>query len=41
MSASAVISLESVSKRYGTRTVIHDLSFEVAKGEIVGSVRCV
>ncbi|HKA61852.1 MAG TPA: ABC transporter ATP-binding protein [Methylomirabilota bacterium] len=36
MSASAVISLESVSKRYGTRTVIHDLSFEVAKGEIVG-----
>ena len=31
-----MISLESVSKRYGTRTIIHDLSFEVAKGEIVG-----
>jgi ABC-2 type transport system ATP-binding protein len=34
--ASAVISLESVSKRYGSVTVVHDLSFEVARGEIVG-----
>ncbi|MSQ58229.1 MAG: ABC transporter ATP-binding protein [Betaproteobacteria bacterium] len=30
------ISLESVSKRYGSKTIIHDLSFSVAKGEIVG-----
>src|SRR5512132_1543180 len=36
MSASPVIVLESVSKRYGARTVIHDLSFTVAKGEVVG-----
>ena len=36
MSASPVIVLESVSKRYGARTVVHDLSFTVAKGEIVG-----
>jgi ABC-2 type transport system ATP-binding protein len=33
---SAVISLESVSKRYGSTTVIHDLSFTVERGEIVG-----
>jgi ABC-2 type transport system ATP-binding protein len=32
----AVIVLESVSKRYGSRTIIHDLSFTVDKGEIVG-----
>jgi ABC-2 type transport system ATP-binding protein len=31
-----VIALESVSKRYGSTTVIHDLSFTVARGEIVG-----
>jgi ABC-2 type transport system ATP-binding protein len=35
-SDSAVIALESVSKRYGSRTVVHDVSFTVAKGEIVG-----
>jgi ABC-2 type transport system ATP-binding protein len=35
-SAPAVISLESVSKRYGSVTVVHDLSFTVARGEIVG-----
>jgi len=35
-SDSAVIALESVSKRYGSRTVVHDLSFTVDKGEIVG-----
>jgi gliding motility-associated transport system ATP-binding protein len=35
-SDSAVIALESVSKRYGSRTVIHDVSFTVGKGEIVG-----
>jgi len=34
--SSATIALESVSKRYGSRTVIHDLSFTVAAGEIVG-----
>src|SRR5690349_18671741 len=32
----AVIALESVSKRYGSRTVVEDVSFTVAKGEIVG-----
>ena len=36
MTASPAIALESVSKRYGSRTIIHDLSFTVAKGEIVG-----
>jgi ABC-2 type transport system ATP-binding protein len=30
------IALESVSKRYGSTTVIHDLSFTVQNGEIVG-----
>ena len=32
----AVIVLESVSKRYGSATIIHDLSFTVEPGEIVG-----
>jgi ABC-2 type transport system ATP-binding protein len=31
-----MIALESVSKRYGSKTGIHDLSFTVEKGEIVG-----
>jgi ABC-2 type transport system ATP-binding protein len=31
-----VIALESVSKRYGSKTIIHDISFTVGKGEIVG-----
>jgi len=31
-----MITLESVSKRYGSRTIIHDVTFSVAKGEIVG-----
>jgi ABC-2 type transport system ATP-binding protein len=31
-----MIALESVSKRYGSRTIIHDVSFTVDKGEIVG-----
>lgn len=30
------IGLESVWKRYGSKTIIHDLSFTVEKGEIVG-----
>jgi ABC-2 type transport system ATP-binding protein len=34
--APAAIVLESVSKRYGSATVIHDLSFTVERGEIVG-----
>jgi ABC-2 type transport system ATP-binding protein len=34
--APAVIELDSVSKRYGSRTVVHDLSFTVERGEIVG-----
>ena len=33
---SEAIALDSVSKRYGSKTIIHDLSFSVAKGEIVG-----
>jgi len=32
----AIIELESVSKRYGSRTVVRDLSFTVERGEIVG-----
>jgi ABC-2 type transport system ATP-binding protein len=35
-SDSTVIALESVSKRYGSRTVVEDVSFTVAKGEVVG-----
>jgi len=35
-SSSPAIVLESVSKRYGSKTIIHDLSFTVARGEIVG-----
>ncbi|MEZ5931903.1 MAG: ABC transporter ATP-binding protein [Alphaproteobacteria bacterium] len=31
-----MIALESVSKKYGARTVVQDLSFTVEKGEIVG-----
>jgi ABC-2 type transport system ATP-binding protein len=31
-----LISLDQVSKRYGSRTVVHGLSFTVGKGEIVG-----
>jgi ABC-2 type transport system ATP-binding protein len=31
-----VISLDSVSKRFGSRTIVHGLSFTVEKGEIVG-----
>jgi ABC-2 type transport system ATP-binding protein len=32
----AAISLESVSKRFGSKTIIHDVSFSVRQGEIVG-----
>jgi len=31
-----MIALESVSKRYGSKAIIHDVSFSVEKGEIVG-----
>ena len=31
-----MIALESVSKRFGSKTVVRDVSFTVAKGEIVG-----
>ncbi|HEU5197367.1 MAG TPA: ATP-binding cassette domain-containing protein, partial [Methylomirabilota bacterium] len=34
--APAAIALESVSKRYGSTTVVHDVSFTVEQGEIVG-----
>ncbi|HEX4986966.1 MAG TPA: ABC transporter ATP-binding protein [Burkholderiales bacterium] len=36
MSNPAAISLESVSKRFGSRTIVHDMTFSVARGEIVG-----
>jgi len=32
----SAIALESVSKRYGSKTIIRDVSFTVQKGEIVG-----
>jgi ABC-2 type transport system ATP-binding protein len=35
-SVPAAISLESVSKRYGSRTIVQDVSFTVDAGEIVG-----
>jgi ABC-2 type transport system ATP-binding protein len=31
-----MISLDAVSKRYGSKPIIHDVSFDVRKGEIVG-----
>ncbi len=31
-----MIELDRVSKRYGSKTIIHDISFHVKKGEIVG-----
>ncbi len=36
MKSSSAITLESVSKDYGSKSIIHDLSFTVEKGEIVG-----
>lgn len=33
---STAISIEAVSKRYGPKTIVQDLSFNVEKGEIVG-----
>ncbi|MBI3527134.1 MAG: ABC transporter ATP-binding protein [Betaproteobacteria bacterium] len=33
---SAAIALESVSKRFGSKTIVHDMTFSVDKGEIVG-----
>jgi len=32
----SAITLESASKRFGSKTIVHDLTFSVAKGEIVG-----
>ena len=34
--STAAISLDSVTKRFGSKTIIHDVSFSVEKGEIVG-----
>jgi len=31
-----LIALDSVSKRYGSKEIIHDISFDVKRGEIVG-----
>src|SRR5688572_11959780 len=36
MTPTASIALQSVSKRYGSRPILHDLSFTVDKGEILG-----
>lgn len=36
VNSSSAITLESVSKRYGSKDIIHDVSFTVEKGEIVG-----
>lgn len=33
---SSAIALESVTKRYGSKAIIHDVSFTVERGEIVG-----
>ena len=33
---SPAIALESVSKRFGSKTIVHDMTFSVDKGEIVG-----
>jgi ABC-2 type transport system ATP-binding protein len=35
-SPSAAIDLQSVTKRFGSKTIIHDLTFTVGRGEIVG-----
>ena len=35
-SSSGVIHLQGVTKRFGAKTIIHDLSFSVGQGEIVG-----
>ena len=34
--STAAITLESVSKRFGSKTIVHDMSFSVDRGEIVG-----
>ena len=34
--ATPAIALEAVSKRFGSRTIVHDMTFSVDKGEIVG-----
>ena len=31
-----MIRLDHVIKRYGSKTILHDISFDVKKGEIVG-----
>ncbi len=35
-SSSTAIQLDHVSKRYGPRTIVHDMTFSVEKGEVVG-----
>jgi len=35
-SPTPAIALESVSKRFGSKTIVHDMTFSVEKGEIVG-----
>ena len=34
--SSTAIQLDHVSKRYGSRTIVHDMTFSVEKGEVVG-----
>jgi ABC-2 type transport system ATP-binding protein len=36
VTTSVAIALDAVSKRYGSATVLHDVSFTVSRGEIVG-----
>lgn len=36
VSSTPAIALDHVSKRYGSKTIIHDISFSVEKGEILG-----
>ena len=33
-----LISVESVTKRYGSKEIIHNISFDVKKGEIIGVI---
>jgi len=35
-STTTAIQLDHVSKRYGSKTIVHDMSFSVEKGEVVG-----
>jgi len=38
MQAKTLIRAEGLTKQYGTQTVVHDVSFDIAQGEILGLV---